>query len=179
MPAQAVVPASTGSPSRTVAEAPAAKPALPRLDLQGQLSIKLGAFADQPAKGISLGFFFNGNTDTGQLDLMTLMGSQMAQVNWTPDEAWLSDDKGRHPYASLDALSRAALGEALPLRTLIYWMQGQADPMADVAPGPEPDTFIQSGWTIDTRQLRVKKLLAERPGTASQRGAQIKVYLDR
>ena len=155
------------------------KYALPRLELQGQLSIKLNAFADQPAKGLSLGFFFNGNTDTGQLDLMTLMGSQMAQVHWTPDSAWLNDDKGKHPYASLDALSIAALGEALPLRTMVYWMQGQADPETDVAPGPEPDTFIQAGWTIDTRQLRVKKLLAERPGTATQRGAQIKIYLDR
>jgi outer membrane lipoprotein LolB len=178
MPASAVAEASAALPAAQANEAQP-KRALPRLDLQGQLSIKLGAFGEQPAKGLSLGFFFNGNTDTGQLDLMTLMGSQMAQVNWTPDEAWLSDDKGRHPYASLDALSRAALGEALPLRTLIYWMQGQADPMADVAPGPEPDTFVQSGWTIDTRQLRVKKLQAERPASATQRSAQIKVYLDR
>ena len=153
--------------------------ALPHIDLQGQLSIKLSTFADQSAKGISLGFFFSGNTDTGQLDLITLMGSQMAQVNWTPEAAWLTNDKGKHPYASLNDLSLAALGESLPLRPMVYWMQGQADPALDVIVGAEPGTFTQAGWTIDTRQLSVKKLLAERPGTATQRGAQIKIYLDR
>jgi outer membrane biogenesis lipoprotein LolB len=160
-----------------VATTPATR-AMPHIDLQGQLSIKLSAFADQSAKGISLGFFFNGNADAGQLDLITLMGSQMAQVNWTPDAAWLTNDKGKHPYASLGELSQAALGESLPLRSMVYWMQGLADPDLAVIAGTEPDTFTQVGWTIDTRQLRDKKLLAQRPGTATQRGAQIKIYLD-
>jgi outer membrane biogenesis lipoprotein LolB len=71
------------------------------------------------------------------------------------------------------------LGESLPLRSMVYWMQGLADPDLAVIAGTEPDTFTQVGWTIDTRQLRDKKLLAQRPGTATQRGAQIKIYLDR
>lgn len=153
--------------------------ALPRIELQGQMSIKLSAFANQPAKGISLGFFFSGNTDTGQLDLMTLMGSQMAQVNWQPGEAWLVNDKGRQRYDKLDGLSEAALGEALPLKLLIHWMQGHPDPDLPSAPGPGPGTFLQQGWTIDAHELPFKRLNAQREATPALRGVQLKVYLDR
>lgn len=150
-----------------------------KLDLQGQMSIKLAAFADQPAKGLSLGFFFSGNTESGQLDLMTLMGSQMAQISWHPTEAWLTNDKGRTRYDNLDTLSEAALGEQLPLRPMIHWMQGQPDPTLPSAPGPEAHTFIQEGWLIDTTELPAKKLNARRPATPSQRAVQLKIYLDR
>lgn len=143
------------------------------------MSIKLSAFADQPAKGLSLGFFFSGNTDTGQLDLMTLMGSQMAQVNWQPDAAWLVKEKGRERYDNLDRLSEAALGEPLPLHQLVHWMQGHPDPELPSAPGPETGTFIQQGWLIDARELPYKKLSARREATPLQRGVQLKIYLDR
>lgn len=152
---------------------------MPRVDLQGQMSIKLSAFADQPAKGLSLGFFFSGNTDTGQLDLMTLMGSQMAQVNWQPGEALLVNDKGRERYDNIDSLSAAALGEPLPLRQLVHWMQGHPDPELPSAPGPEAGTFVQQGWLIDARELPIKKLNARREATPLQRGVQLKIYLDR
>ncbi len=178
--AAAATPSAPGASSLAqAAQAPAATQALPRIDLQGQMSVKLSAFADQPAKGLSLGFFFSGNTDTGQLDLMTLMGSQMAQVNWQPGEAWLVNDKGRTRYDNLDSLSEAALGEPLPLRQLVHWMQGHPDPELPSAPGPEADTFTQQGWLIDARELPSKKLNARREATPLQRGVQLKIYLDR
>jgi outer membrane biogenesis lipoprotein LolB len=162
---------------------PPVNPALPRMALQGQISIKLGALGDQAAQGLSLGFFFTGNAQAGQLDLMTLMGSQVAQVGWQADQAWLVNDKGRQRHDSIEALSEAALGEALPLRSLIYWMQGQPDPAIAQAPCSDEQnsagTFTQIGWTIDTRDLAQKKLTAQRPGDATHRAALIKVYLDR
>lgn len=154
-------------------------PARPNIDLQGQLSIKLGAWAEQAAKGLSLGFFFSGNTQTGQLDLMTLMGSQLAKVNWEENQAWLVNDKGRQHYNSLDELSLDVLGETLPLRAMVHWMQGQPDPSFSSQIGEEPDTFIQEGWVIDTSELPQKKLLAQRPLTPNRRAVQIKIYLDR
>lgn len=151
----------------------------PKFDLQGQMSIKLAAHADQSAKGLSLGFFFSGNTDAGQLDLMTLMGSQMAQVSWQPGEAWLTNEKGRQRYDNLGELSIAALGENLPLRSLIQWMQGQPDLDLPSLPGPQANTFLQEGWLIDTSELPEKKLHATRSATPTQRGVQLKIYLDR
>lgn len=163
-------------PSTQAAARPAA--ASRQQTLQGQLSIKLHAFGKTPARGISLGFFFSGGEDSGQLDLITLMGSQFAQVSWTPGEVWLTDDKGRRRYESMEALSAAALGEPLPLRALVHWMQGRPDPSL---PGeaPSKDGFSQLGWRIDTREMAVKKLTATRDGTPAQRGAFVKVYLDR
>lgn len=153
--------------------------ALPHIDLQGQLSIKLGALQGQAAKGLSLGFFFAGNTQTGQLDLMTLMGSQMAKVSWSPDQVWLVNEEGTKRFESLDELSQAVLGETLPLRAMVHWMQGQPDPSLRSQVGTEPSTFIQEGWVIDTRDFDQKKLHAQRAPVPGQRTVQIKIYLDR
>lgn len=180
-PAVPLPPPATETLSAPQAATAAATPAhaQPHIDLQGQMSIKLAAFADQPAKGLSLGFFFSGNKDKGQLDLMTLMGSQMAQVSWEPGQAWLTTDKGRQRYEDLDTLSAAALGETLPLRQLVHWMQGHPDPDLPSLPGEQPESFTQQGWMIDTHELGSKKLQARRDGTPAQRGVQLKIYLDR
>lgn len=173
-------PASPAIQASATPALPAPQPrARPKLDVQGQMSIKLAAHANQAAKGLSLGFFFSGNTDVGQLDLMTLMGSQIAQVNWQPGEVWLTNDKGRQRFESLEALSVSALGESLPLRSLIQWMQGQPDLDLPSLPGPQANTFVQEGWLIDTSELPEKKLHASREATPSQRAVQLKVYLDR
>ena len=151
----------------------------PRLALQGQLSIKLLAWQDLPAKGLSLGFFFSGHTDQGLLDLMTPLGTLMAQVGWHAEEAWVVSQEGRQTYADLDELSRQTLGEALPLRSLVHWMQGQPDPAQPSTPDAQPGVFEQAGWRIDTRELGEQRIQATRSASAQQRAIHIKVYLDR
>jgi outer membrane biogenesis lipoprotein LolB len=103
----------------------------------------------------------------------------VARLQWSADHAELTDGNGPHHYPNLAALSEAALGEALPLDTLVHWMQGRADPALPVQIGSEPDTFEQLGWLIDTRQLDEKKLSATRHAAPTLRGVRIKVYLDR
>jgi outer membrane lipoprotein LolB len=151
----------------------------PAVAIQGQLSLKLGAMGDQPARGLSLGFFFNGREQAGELELMTLMGSQLAQVSWTADQVWLVDDQGRRSFDSLEALSQQILGEALPLRALVPWMQGQPARFLPCQRGPLPGQFVQDGWQIDTRDQASHRLQAQRPASASQRAVLIKFYLDR
>ena len=146
---------------------------------QGQLSIKLQAFGKTPAKGLSLGFFFSGTAQTGPLELITLMGSQVAQVHWTPQEVWLTDDKGQRRYPSMESLSEVVLGEPLPLQALVQWMRGRPDPAWPSAPTDGDRGFTQLGWTIDLTEMDAKKLTATRAGGAGQRGVYIKVYLDR
>lgn len=174
-------PATTNTPLGTPPSAPLAStaPASPAAAIQGQLSLKLGAFGEQAARGVSLGFFFNGNEQAGQLDLMTLLGSQVAQVGWAADQAWLDDQQGRRPFDSLEDLSLQALGEALPLRALVHWMQGHPAPFMPSQPGPTPGQFEQAGWQIDTRDLASKHLQAQRPGSAAARAVTLKIYLDR
>ncbi|MDD2978143.1 lipoprotein insertase outer membrane protein LolB [Aquabacterium sp.] len=150
-----------------------------RLALQGQLSLKLLAWQDLPAKGLSLGFFFSGHTDQGLLDLMTPLGTLMAQVGWHADEAWVVNQDGRQAYPTLDELSRQTLGEALPLRSLVHWMQGQPDPTQPSTPGDQAGVFEQAGWHIDTREIAEQRIQATRSANEQQRAIHIKVYLDR
>jgi len=146
--------------------------------LQGQLSIKLQAFQDQPAKGISLGFFFNGNAQGGQLDLMTPMGSQVALVRWTPSDAWLQTEQGDRHFETLAELSDQVLGEPLPLAALMHWVQGRPSPDLPAPTDTTAQSFEQSGWHIDTTDIAAGKLNAQRPATAQQRGITVRVRLD-
>lgn len=151
----------------------------PRLSLQGQLSIKLFAWQSLPAKGLSLGFFFSGHTDQGLLDLMTPLGTLMAQVGWQADQAWVVTQDGRQAYATLDELSHQTLGEALPLRSLVHWMQGQPDPAQASTATDDPWVFEQAGWRIDAREHAEQRIQATRSASEQQRAIHIKVYLDR
>lgn len=162
----------------TTETAPATSAAAEQLTLQGQLGIKLQAFQGQEAKGINLGFFFSGNAQSGQLDLMTPMGSQVAQVRWTRSTAWLQTDKGEQLFDSLWDLSEQVLGEPLPLSALMHWAQGH--PAPDLPPPTDvtPTFFEQSGWRIDTQDVSIGRINAQRAATPAQRGITMRVRLD-
>lgn len=142
------------------------------------MSIKLGAWGGEAPKGISLGFFLQGNEEAGQLELMTALGSQMAKVTWQSGQTWLEDTQGRHDFGSLDALSVAALGEALPLKAMLHWMQGRPSPHLSCRLGQEDGLFEQAGWQVDTREFARHRLQAQRPATTDQRAVALKIYLD-
>jgi len=162
------------SPDTTLSRAPIA--------LQGQLGVKLGAWGAEPARGMSFGFFFQGQAEQGSLSLMTPLGSQVAQVEWSPTFATLrrigpggGEDIRR---GSIDELAQTALGEPLPLQTLIHWMQGRPDPALPHLAHPEAGTFEQGGWLIDAREHPQGRILATRQGQAGLRDARIQVRLD-
>lgn len=200
-------PASTNVASPTTpTQSPQPVQEQPPIDLQGQISIKLLPTPELPAKGVSLGFFFHGQPEAGRLDLMTPLGSQIAQVGWGPTGAWLrrdgassvdappesrfgtnlstppSPDEGVERFDSIQSLSERALGEAIPLHTLVHWMQGRADPARASTQAPEDGlaagTFSQDGWLIDTRDWP-RRLQAQRTASEHLRGIQIKVHFDR
>ncbi|AWI53863.1 hypothetical protein DEH84_10810 [Aquabacterium olei] len=147
------------------------------VSLQGQLSIKLAAWLDQPARGISAGYFFEGDERSGRIDLMTPLGSQMARVVWQPGRVWLEDGRERREFESLDALSESLFGEALPLRALPWWMQGKPTPA--LPHQADTGTFGQAGWRIDTRAVNEGRITAERPGSSGQRPVTIRIVSDR
>lgn len=149
-----------------------------QLALQGQLSIKLLAFQGLDAKGMSMGFFFNGGPQGGQLDLMTPLGSQVARVHWTPTDAWLQTDQGERHFATLGELSAEVLGEPLPLAALMNWVQGRPDPGLPDPTNATPTSFEQSGWQIDTTDIGIGRLNAQRPASASLRGITVRIRLD-
>ena len=153
--------------------------ALARVALQGQLSIKLLAWQDLPARGLSLGFFFSGNADRGVLDLMSPLGTLTAQVGWQADEAWVVHQQGRQSFRDLDELTQRTLGEALPLRSLVHWMQGNPDPTLPSTDTDQAGVFEQAGWRINASELANQRIQATRAASEEQRAIQIKVYIDR
>jgi outer membrane lipoprotein LolB len=165
-------------PARRPDASQASTAGAPQLALQGQLSIKLQAFQGLDAKGVSMGFFFNGGPQGGQLDLMTPMGSQVARVHWTPADAWLQTDQGERHFDTLGALSAEVLGEPLPLAALMNWVQGRPDPDLPAATHITAQSFEQSGWQIDTTDIGIGRLNAQRPASASLRGITVRIRLD-
>ncbi|HET6789611.1 MAG TPA: hypothetical protein VFH49_16720, partial [Aquabacterium sp.] len=76
-------------------------------------------------------------------------------------------------------------GEPLPVQALMSWLKGQPDvdqpfthlpPEAGQAASPG---FEQAGWRVNTSALSEGILSAQRPGSDRQRGATLRLRLDR
>lgn len=147
---------------------------------QGHFSIKLGPWGKQGSEGQSFTFYLQSGTQSGELDLMTPLGTQLAQVTWSPSGTRIESAQGSQQYASLNALSEQLLGEDVPLQALPHWLQGLPSPTLSTAVILADHTgFEQAGWTIDAHGLPEGKLQATRAQTDAQRHITIKVRLDR
>ncbi len=149
----------------------------------GRLVLKLAAFGQESAQGVNVAFDLQGNPKQGQLDMSTPMGTLVAQVRWQESKATLTTADGAESYDSLDALTQRVLGESLPVATMMSWLQGRPAPApawtTALAGQTSPKQFVQAGWQVDLRELDRGTLLAERLGTPTQRGATLRLRLDR
>ena len=121
--------------------------------LSGRLSVQVAALPpDEPARSMSAHFELGGNAQRGRLNVSTPLGTRLAEARWSPGEATLVEaGGGETAYPDLDALTRAMLGEALPVAAWFDWLAGRPWPAADSvastasgAPG-----FRQLGWQVD------------------------------
>jgi outer membrane lipoprotein LolB len=112
----------------------------------GRISVRIDATASQPASSVSAAFEITGDGESGEMRLSSPLGIRMATARWSPGLAALAMSDGDHRYASLDELSRVALGEALPLAALPDWLAGR--PWSG-APHRQADAgFEQLGWQV-------------------------------
>ncbi len=118
--------------------------------LAGRLSVRVDAGEGSPARSMSAGFELQGNAEAGRLNLVTPLGTVLAQARWAPGVVILATPQGETRYDDLDALTREALGESLPVPALFDWLRGRPWPgaasTASVAPA-EPG-FTQLGWVV-------------------------------
>ena len=147
---------------------------------QGHFSIKLGPWQTQPAEGQSFTFYLQAGIDTGQLDLMTPLGTQLAQVNWTPTGSRIQSSEGTQRFDSVDAMSQQLLGENVPLLALPYWLQGMPSPdfPSSVIAG-DHSGFSQAGWQVTTVGLGQGRLVANRAPSSNAREISIRIRLER
>ena len=84
-------------------------------EFAGRLSVKVES---DPPHAVAAAFELRGTPQAGQLDLATPLGSLMARARWSPAEVVLATPNEEKAYPDLDALTRAVLGESLPVPAL-------------------------------------------------------------
>ncbi len=78
------------------------------------------------AQAFSGSFEWRGNAQTGELDLLTPLGSIAAQLRWMPDMAVLIRGNERQAFASAQALLEQATGASFTMEQLFAWLQGES-----------------------------------------------------
>ena len=123
--------------------------------LSGRLALRIAADGRNEARSVSAAFELQGAPAAGSLNLSTPLGTVLAQARWTPGRVVLVTPQGETPYPSLDALTRDALGEGLPVAALFDWLHGRPWPGAPhVANAPPAGAgFKQLGWAVDLAQF--------------------------
>ncbi len=114
--------------------------------VSGRLSLQVAADTDRRAQNLAASFELQGDADAGELRLMSPLGTQLAAARWAPGSASLQTPSGTQVFDNLDALSRQALGEALPLAALPSWLAGKPWPMQPHQ--PRAQGFEQAGWQV-------------------------------
>jgi outer membrane lipoprotein LolB len=120
-------------------------------ELSGRLAVRVD---DQPVRQWSAAFELSGNARHGQLNLVSPLGTVLAQARWSPGLAELATPEGTRRFDSLDQLGEQALGERIPLAALFDWLRGLPWAEApwtshlDNSPG-----FMQLGWFVDLSRL--------------------------
>ena len=132
---------------------------------------------------VSAAFELSGNAQLGQLDLNTPLGTTLARASWQPGNVAVSTPQGAATYPDLNAMTRALLGEELPLAALFDWLRGRPWPGAPVAAGSSSAEFAQLGWDVSLTQFSQGWVNARRAATnananTNQPGVTVRVKLD-
>ncbi len=147
-------------------------PVAERPQFSGRLSLQILA---QPPRAESAHFELSGSPERGRLALSTPLGTRLGEARWMPGEALLVAAGGRETrYDDMDALTRALLGEALPVAALFDWLAGRPWPGAPARP-LAPAGFAQLGWRIDLAEADAGRMIARRDAAPP---ATLRVQLD-
>lgn len=112
----------------------------------GRMSLRIDAVGNKAAQSVSAAFELRGDGRSGELNLNSPLGSRVASARWAPGLAVLQDSAGERRFETLEALSREALGENLPLAALPDWLAGRP---WNGAPHQNTDAgFEQLGWQV-------------------------------
>jgi outer membrane lipoprotein LolB len=132
--------------------------------LSGRLAVRVAAAEGAPARSVAAAFELRGNADQGRLDLSTPLGSVLAQARWAPGSVVLVTPQGDTRFDDLDALTRAVLGESLPVAALFDWLRGRPWPGATSTPSvaPAEPGFEQLGWVVNLARFEDAQVAARR-----------------
>ena len=113
----------------------------------GRLALRIDGTQPQ---SVSARFELRGQPNGGRFGLVTPIGTQLMQADWSAQGARLRLPDGERLYPDMEALTRDSLGEALPVGALFDWLQGR--PVAGTAFTATATGFAQSGWEVNTSE---------------------------
>lgn len=111
----------------------------------GRLSLKT---LSQPPRHTTASFNLEGSAGTGELVLLTPLGTTAAKAQWGTNGALLMQGTKTTHYADMDELTNAILGSVLPVSALFAWLAGENQTVP--------------GWSAQLDQLASGKLTAHR-----------------
>ncbi len=126
----------------------------------GRIAISI---ASSPKQAFSADFELQGNSQIGQMTLSSPLGTTLAQMQWSAQQAQLLVGGTERHYSSLSELTLVTMGAELPVEALLQWLKGipaQSD-----------------GWHSDLSEFNTGRLTAYRfaPGPR----VDLKILLDR
>lgn len=148
----AVLLAGCASPSRTTTAAPTF--------WTGRIGVHIQS---QPPQSLSAAFELQGSAERGELQLLSPIGSTLAQLSWAPHSAQLVQGSRQWASNNLDELTTQLAGTPLPVAALFDWLSGQ---------GTTPP-----GWQVDLSQWPQGQIQAERQSPAP--AVRLKLILER
>lgn len=144
--------------------------------ISGRMSVRIDATDTSPARAVSAAFELSGNAKQGRLDLNTPLGTTLARARWEPGSVAVSTPQGDSAYDDLPSMTRALLGEDLPVVALFDWLRGRPWPGASSTSAALPSAdFSQLGWEVDLAQYSQRWVNAKRAQAPS---VTVRVKLD-
>lgn len=134
----------------------------PEPALVGRLVAQVSEVPGEPARQFSAGFELRGHALSGELDLLSPLGTVMARARWHDGGVQLATGNETYRFRSPADLSRRLLGEPLPLEALFDWLKGR--PWEGAPHTVRPQGFEQAGWEVDLSGLSRGLLAVQRDG---------------
>ena len=115
----------------------------------GRMAIKV---LKDPPESLSASFELQGSAKTGEMVLLSPVGTTLARLEWTPQWARLEQGSERLESTSLQKLGARLTGTELPIAALFEWLAGH--------PAETP------GWQVDLSAHALGRITAERSAPA-------------
>lgn len=116
-----------------------------------------------PPESLSAGFELQGSAQSGEMVLLSPIGTTLARLEWTPQGARLAQGQQQVDSPSLQRLGARLTGTELPIAALFEWLAGR--------PAEAP------GWQVDLSAHAQGRISAERRQPSP--GAVLRIALDR
>lgn len=111
----------------------------------GRLALRI---ASDPPQSFFAGFELRGTARSGELSLLSPLGSTLGRLEWSPGDALLHWNGELRRFRSIEALTRQATGTELPIGSLFHWLAGEQT--------------SGDGWDADLTGLADGKIVARR-----------------